>query len=595
MSVVPYSNGYSYRRKVTTDHTKVSGSANISNFILYFSITDGTLKDTSHGGNVVNSTYLDIRVEDTSGTHLQQEISFYDGVNGIVRGWVKIPTLSYTADTVFYMYYGKTISATEDDRASLWTDWGAVHHFEDYGLNSQSSSDAYNFSSGDVSGATKVTNTPVGAGYSFDGVNDFIYLGNYSRWSYKITYSVWIKTSTSGQQTLFINNVNATKYYGIRLAISSANTIVTGVGNGTGVGSTNRNTVYGTTKYVNDGNWHKIDVEMTGYNSNKIYVDGVADTIAYSGTATTIVYETYSGSNQARFGLGDYGPYGDFPFNGVMSQFKTVNGAIPYSADYLKTEYNNQIDHTAFNTYSDEEFVAKEDISGNSFIQYQNNVTLYGLSRIEKSLISNVSGLSRIEAINDVSILGNSNIYIKKYAKVMGFGAYYGWGSTGFGGGVKKSPKTVSKVISGIARIEKINDLDISGISRIETVNNTTIAGNAYLYYVKNTNIYGEAIIDNQNDLDISGNSRIEIVSDIAIVGISKISNPKPDKLPAIWVDNSTKVADNWSETDKKDAIWVISNVKKVNEWSDDNDKTRSNWTDSDDKKETDWRRNYYE
>lgn len=128
-----YSNGYSYRKLITIDNTKVSGSSNLTDFPFLFSKTDADLADTSNSGYVQNGTYLDIRFETTGGTKLSHEIESYTNTTGAIIAWVKIPTLSYNSDTEIYIYFGKSgLSSTEEDPTNVWdSNYKAVYHFSE--------------------------------------------------------------------------------------------------------------------------------------------------------------------------------------------------------------------------------------------------------------------------------------------------------------------------------------------------------------------------------------------------------------------------------------------------------------------------------
>src|SRR5437588_365856 len=49
---------------------------------------------------------------------LSHEIESYNPVTGAIRAWVLLPSLSHTADTIFYLSYGNAAIATnQEDRA----------------------------------------------------------------------------------------------------------------------------------------------------------------------------------------------------------------------------------------------------------------------------------------------------------------------------------------------------------------------------------------------------------------------------------------------------------------------------------------------
>src|SRR5205807_1416438 len=99
----------SYSRSITIDPNKVS-TADQSDFPILISETQAYLKDVSHGGKVQNANGCDIKfTSDSAGTvKLDHEMETYDGANGVVAAWIRIPTLSHVVGTptVIYMWYG---------------------------------------------------------------------------------------------------------------------------------------------------------------------------------------------------------------------------------------------------------------------------------------------------------------------------------------------------------------------------------------------------------------------------------------------------------------------------------------------------------
>src|SRR5262249_8658568 len=102
-----YNTSWPYRKAITIDHTKVSGSSSLSSFPLLVSVTDANLKTVANGGGVGKSDGTDILFTSSDGTtKLDHEIESYNASTGQFIGWVRIPALSPTADTVIYAYYG---------------------------------------------------------------------------------------------------------------------------------------------------------------------------------------------------------------------------------------------------------------------------------------------------------------------------------------------------------------------------------------------------------------------------------------------------------------------------------------------------------
>jgi hypothetical protein len=126
-----------YRKQITIDHTKVACTSDISDFPMLVSIeNDPDLRYKDDGGNVQDPEGDDIIFKASDGTtQLSHEVEKYDGTNGTLLAWVKIPSLKYNEDTFIYMDYGdRTITESQEDAAGVWDDnYVGVWHLKETG------------------------------------------------------------------------------------------------------------------------------------------------------------------------------------------------------------------------------------------------------------------------------------------------------------------------------------------------------------------------------------------------------------------------------------------------------------------------------
>jgi len=116
------SNGYGYVRSIIIDHTKVPNTDQ-TNFPFLFSTIDPLLATTTNGGHLANSNGYDVLfTSDAAGQNaLNYEIESYNPATGQLVAWVRIPTLSHTADTVIYLFYGNPqVTASQQSAANVW-------------------------------------------------------------------------------------------------------------------------------------------------------------------------------------------------------------------------------------------------------------------------------------------------------------------------------------------------------------------------------------------------------------------------------------------------------------------------------------------
>src|SRR5579859_1925205 len=125
--LLPYPGfGYTYNRMLTIDHTKC-GAADSSNFAVLVSLSDATFKTTANGGHIHNTVTQSggspvvmpadlIFTSDSGGTvKVPWEVDYYDGANGVLLAWVKLPLVSHSADTLFYVFYDDATVNTQQN------------------------------------------------------------------------------------------------------------------------------------------------------------------------------------------------------------------------------------------------------------------------------------------------------------------------------------------------------------------------------------------------------------------------------------------------------------------------------------------------
>jgi hypothetical protein len=126
-----YDINYQYKKQITIDHTKVL--ADFTDFTILLHTTDANLKDMANGGHVQSSSGYDIIFTDSTETiRLDHEIEYYLNTQGKIDYWVNVPSLSSTADTIIFMYYGRAGVGADPSTTDAWdTNFVAVYHMAD--------------------------------------------------------------------------------------------------------------------------------------------------------------------------------------------------------------------------------------------------------------------------------------------------------------------------------------------------------------------------------------------------------------------------------------------------------------------------------
>lgn len=144
----------------------------LTNIPVRFSTADFTalkneLRTVANGGLVENSNGWDIRFEDEDGNKLPHELTDYSATTGVAEFWVKVPQVTQTGRTTFFIFYGKAgLSASEANQADTWSDYIAVWNCRTGADRTGHSRNVYpNVSPSDVGAGTLI-----GDAGSYDGV-----------------------------------------------------------------------------------------------------------------------------------------------------------------------------------------------------------------------------------------------------------------------------------------------------------------------------------------------------------------------------------------------------------------------------------------
>ncbi|MGI9117957.1 MAG: hypothetical protein ACR2IQ_00205, partial [Minisyncoccia bacterium] len=193
-----YGNGFANSRQITIDHTKVQNTDQ-TDFPVLFSGTYSYLANVNNGGAVRNTSGYDIGFytnSDCSTGKLNWEKERYVSTTGDVSYWIKLPTVSYTDDTSFYICYGnQSISTDQSNKNAVWSsNYASVWHLAD-GTNLSATDSTLNGVNGNITDATASSGKIDGSG-NFDGVSGKIAFPGFSIPSTG-TISAWYKPTNA--------------------------------------------------------------------------------------------------------------------------------------------------------------------------------------------------------------------------------------------------------------------------------------------------------------------------------------------------------------------------------------------------------------
>ena len=132
-SVFAQLGGYSYKKKITIDNTRVSGTADLTDFPVLISFIDTDLRTTGNGGDVTSDNGYDIAFTwDDGYTLLDYQIEEYVATTGKYVAWVRIPILEFDTDRDIYMYYGNSSVTTDPSSTGVWdANYSGIWHLNE--------------------------------------------------------------------------------------------------------------------------------------------------------------------------------------------------------------------------------------------------------------------------------------------------------------------------------------------------------------------------------------------------------------------------------------------------------------------------------
>jgi len=320
--------GYSHSSAITIDHTKVPNTDQ-SNFPVLVSGTYSYLATTNNGGGVTNQNGYDIAfASDAAGNNpLFFEQETYNSGSGTIKYWVRLPTVSHTTDTVFYIFYGNSgVSTDQSSKSAVWdSNYIGVWHMEDNAASAVVKDSTSNGNNGTASAQTssKTTTGEIDKALSFNGINDGISTGITG--SAAFTWEGWVNSASMSNYSSIITidgpSFMLMDIYGGAASFWTADGVY---GSSLGIAG------------LNNGTWYHLVFSRSGdYGSYKAYLNG-----SFTGQAAGGIW-----SSAQAMSIGWRADVGQY-FDGLLDEIRVSN--IARSSDWIATEYNNQSSPATF-------------------------------------------------------------------------------------------------------------------------------------------------------------------------------------------------------------------------------------------------------
>jgi len=168
------------------------------------------------------------------------------------------------------------------------------------------------------------TDGMIDGGLAFDGVDDYIDVGNDNslKSPLPITLAAWISLSNLGktQWIIGLDEQDGTTYYGVWFYVSAKNKLVINYGDGEGNDPSDRRSKIGTSGLDSD-TWYHVAVVLRGPTDISFYIDGADEEGMYCGSGGALMYSTGS------MFIGMRNPYGSC-LEGKMDDVRVYNRAL---------------------------------------------------------------------------------------------------------------------------------------------------------------------------------------------------------------------------------------------------------------------------
>ncbi len=333
---------FNWYREVTIDHTKVPSDQ--TDFPVLISGTYAYLKTVGNGGEVTDANgydvgfYADVYLT----SKLKWEVERYVAATGEVLYWVKVPAVSASVDTVFYMAYGNSgISSDQSDPANVWdANFKGVFHLPDG--TTLSVADSTGINSPTNHSATAGTGK-IGGGGSFDGATKYVDLGATVDPTASLTVSAWVNPASlpggSSYKMIAEKGYDGTNE---QFAFGFANDVNTGNVSALSFYTFNgavHGTFIATSGNISTGTLYFLCGVFNG-STWKIYINGVEV------ASTTDSQAPIHTAKPLLLGAATINASVDRFFDGILDELRISTAAR--SADWIAAEYNNQSSPSTF-------------------------------------------------------------------------------------------------------------------------------------------------------------------------------------------------------------------------------------------------------
>jgi hypothetical protein len=257
--------GWTYRKKITIDYTKIDAA--LTDFPVLVKLTSSNFDFTK-----ARSDGYDIRFTSSDGvTLLKYERERHDSTNSVAEYWVKIPFVSNTGNTEFYIYFGAPSASDGVDPTNVWdSNFFSVWHLNEASGNLiDSTANGQTLTPSGTLGYG--TDAWVGKGINFSKANSAsASRSSHNPGSSDYTVEIWIKPTSLYDYNEFLNN---NVWNGVNMHTSANGTIY--------AGTNALQRIATSSGYISAGTGYYLAISLSSAAGHKFYKNG---TLTHSNT-----------------------------------------------------------------------------------------------------------------------------------------------------------------------------------------------------------------------------------------------------------------------------------------------------------------------
>jgi hypothetical protein len=488
-----WNNEWGYRKKITINHSHVSGT--LSNFPVLINISDNDLQNKAelNGDDIAFVSFED------NTTQYAHEIEAYE--KGNLTAWVNIPHLNSIENVSFWMYYDNDACANQENPKGVWdAHYVAVWHFletnDSDGAKRNDSTSYGNNATTYSYDENESVNGLIGNADFFDG-SDYLQI-NYDE-SLKMngsnyTISVWMKSLDNWNTERILVEYGVWEQGTYQLTSLNDSNFKTNFNGGSSSDGSHTNQV------LNDNVWHLV---VGTFNDQQKYLSTFFD-----GTLINQTVELNSpGDANLSLYIGSRGGAAN-NFTGVLDEIRISDSSRNVS--WIKTTYNSIINQSRFITVGLEESaapVASDPLPSNGdyfvpSIPSYFEITVFDPNPelINITWRTNQSGVWKTFNVTNGTGLGVSDgtYQATNISWVTTFDQLYWW-SVNVTDGTHWTNYTYSFTIHQFKPVVNSLDLRNNSGSKLNNQTGSLVVGTAYIFSINITDKNGWADLDYVN------------------------------------------------------------------------------------------------